>query len=110
MSEGSTIVADFDFVTRYGAALEGTVHVDGIPAKSARLRAWAVLPNGDEAGFYSSLEEDGSYRIDMVPTGTVNLDILWIRTRTGEYLNPEGVVVETRNGAITRRDIDIVTK
>ncbi len=110
ISDGSNTVADFDFPSVYDAALEGTVHIDGIPAEAARIRAWTLLPNGDQASFLSSLDGDGNYQIDMVPAGTLNLDFFWVRTQTGEFLTPEGVVVETRNGETARQDFDILTE
>jgi hypothetical protein len=106
VSDQETTHANFDFDGSYDASIEGVVTVNGVPAKSSAVRVSATLGNGDRAIVQVFCLDDGSYRMDGVPAGSLEGETR-PNSADGEYLGIFDFNVVTRSGETTQYDINI---
>jgi protocatechuate 3,4-dioxygenase beta subunit len=71
---GRTVQVDIDFAAG-NAAIEGEVTVDGQPPRSAHISAWLVGINGETEWLHASVQHDGSYRIEGLPAGPLDIEV-----------------------------------
>ena len=98
--------ANFDFCTGDDAAMEGTVLIDGVVPKYATVRVRVTRSDGIVAMFSTSSNENGRYRLQGIPAGSLECEIN-AQTPESQYLEPRFLTVETRSGQTTIQDTDV---
>ncbi|HIJ64436.1 MAG TPA: sigma-70 family RNA polymerase sigma factor [Candidatus Hydrogenedentes bacterium] len=103
IAHGEITIADFDFVSGYRAAVEGTVTVDGTPF-CGHILFWTYRDNGMREYFWIEIE-DGYYCLENIPAGALGARVSGVVA--GGALVEREFTVETRSGEVVRHDIEI---
>jgi hypothetical protein len=97
---GMVTEVNFDFSTG-DATVEGVVTMNGTPVTEGHVGA--MMSNSESVG--SQLGADGSYRLEGLPAGTINL---MLGVRSGESWISRSIPVETASGQVVRRNIEVM--
>ena len=103
LEDGKTTVVDFD-ASRYYGILEGTVSVGGEGTMGAIVVAHTEA-NGLVEMYRSITGQDGRYRLEELPPGPVDLEVI---ATPGDGQRVEGAVtVRISEDEVVRQDIDL---